>query len=326
VLVVDNAGLLTTAQGITVSSGKNLTLNGEAFNDLTGNGLSISSSALTLNLTSSGTTGATSSNSGLEVSSAGLTLLKGCSDNQTLSYTDAGGWACSTPATPGFTTSGGIITQATTTDKVNLKVGEAGDYGLLIDTSVTPTVDIAQISNTANASTTNGVDGLAVNFSASNASGDAFHITPVYAGGANDGLTFNAMEVEAFSPTNAAGTDTVNGLKIGALTDPGTSITSTALSIGSGWDEAINAGGIVTIGAQADTTDHTFGSTCACLLNSAAGTFGAQTGRDAVVASVVFRGKLFVSTRETDAAGVYRYDGGTTWTLVTNAVGKAVTG
>ena len=55
-------------------------------------------------LTSSGTTGLTSSNSGLEVGSNGLTLLKGCTDNYILKYTDAGGWACAQDnATGGIT-------------------------------------------------------------------------------------------------------------------------------------------------------------------------------------------------------------------------------
>jgi hypothetical protein len=71
-----------------------LTFNSDVFTDLTGNGLTIASNALTVNLTSSGTTGSTSSNSGLEVAAGGLTLLKGCADGQGLSYTDAGGWAC----------------------------------------------------------------------------------------------------------------------------------------------------------------------------------------------------------------------------------------
>ncbi len=90
--------------------------------------------------------------------------------------------------------------------------------------------------------------------------------------------------------------------------------------------DKLEVGGAILIGAQADATAHNFASGCSCLLNSAAGTFGSETSRDAAVSSVVFKGKLFISTRETDAAGVYRYDGGTTWTLVTNSAGKAVTG
>ncbi len=85
----------------------------------------------------------------------------------------------------------------------------------------------------------------------------------------------------------------------------------------------LHIAGNVTIGAQADSAS-TGSSTSS--LNSAAGTFGSDTSIDKVNASIVFRGKLFIATAETNAAGVYRYDGGTTWTLVTNAVGKAVSG
>ncbi len=82
----------------------------------------------------------------------------------------------------------------------------------------------------------------------------------------------------------------------------------------------------ITLGAQTDATAHNFASGCNCSLNSAAGTFGSQTTVDAATSSAVFRGKLFVATSEINGAGVYRYDGGTTWTLVTNSAGKAVSG
>ena len=94
-ITIGRSGITTTVDsGLTLTTGRTLTINTDAFTDLTGNGLSVSSNALTLNLTTSGTTGSTSSNSGLEVSSSGLTLLKGCADGQILKYTDAGGWAC----------------------------------------------------------------------------------------------------------------------------------------------------------------------------------------------------------------------------------------
>ena len=64
-----------------------------AGNGLTG-GATSGDAPLAILLTTSGTTGSTSSNSGLEVSSSGLTLIKGCTDNEILKYTDAGGWAC----------------------------------------------------------------------------------------------------------------------------------------------------------------------------------------------------------------------------------------
>jgi hypothetical protein len=97
--------------------------------------------------------------------------------------------------------------------------------------------------------------------------------------------------------------------------------TSTDVQVYKSSSNHLTVDGNVVVAAKADATDASF-----ALTNSAAGTFGGVASRDAAVASVVFKGKLFVATRETDAAGVYRYDGGSTWTLVTNAVGKAVTG
>ncbi len=84
----------------------------------------------------------------------------------------------------------------------------------------------------------------------------------------------------------------------------------------------------VMIGAQADATAHSFAAGCNCLTNSLIGTFGATgstvLSRNAVNASVVYKGKLFVSVKETDLGAIYRYDGGSNpWTLVTNAPGKA---
>ncbi|MCB9823024.1 hypothetical protein H6800_02010 [Candidatus Nomurabacteria bacterium] len=227
----------------------------------------------------------------------------------------------------------------TTTSGQNLIIAPGGTGSTLFiidsDTNVTiaayggtsPGLDLLNITDVGLNSTVNGVDGISLTFGTSNASGDALHITPSFTGGATDALAYNGIELDAFSPTNSAGVDYVNGIKIGALTDPGDTINSKGISIGSGWDTAIEANGDVVIGAQADATSHNFASGCACLINSAAGTLGSQIGRDSISAQVVYKGKLFVSTKETDAAGVYRYDGGTTWTLVTNStVGKAVTG
>jgi len=114
--------------------------------------------------------------------------------------------------------------------------------GLAYTVTSAPTADMISFSSDGLPSTTSGVDGLVVSFGSSNASGDALHVVPSYAGGATDALTYNGLEFDAFAPTNAAGTDIVNGIKIGALTDPGATINSTALNIGSGWDNAISFG------------------------------------------------------------------------------------
>ncbi len=95
-----------------------LTASGDSINDFTGSGLQVTSNALNIQLTSSGTTGSTSSNSGLEVSASGLTLLKGCVDNEILKYTDAGGWACATDGTGAGVTLQGAYDSGSAGDQV----------------------------------------------------------------------------------------------------------------------------------------------------------------------------------------------------------------
>ncbi|KKR91165.1 MAG: hypothetical protein UU41_C0045G0011, partial [Candidatus Roizmanbacteria bacterium GW2011_GWA1_41_13] len=80
-------GLLTLNSGVNINS--------ETFTDLTGNGLTLSSGSLALNLTSSVGTGVTASGSGLEFSSGSVGLLQGCSDNQLLQWNEGSStWEC----------------------------------------------------------------------------------------------------------------------------------------------------------------------------------------------------------------------------------------
>jgi hypothetical protein len=82
------------------------------------------------------------------------------------------------------------------------------------------------------------------------------------------------------------------------------------------------ASGDLTVGAQADATAAGF-----TLKNTAAGTFGSQTGRDGVSSYAVYNGKLYAATARADSASVFRYDGGTTWTLITDSTeGKIISG
>ncbi|RJR15965.1 MerR family DNA-binding transcriptional regulator [Candidatus Microgenomates bacterium] len=84
-----------------------------------------------------------------------------------------------------------------------------------------------------------GTGTLTLNSTVSNASDQALTITPSFTGGVTDALTYSIFNIAGFSPTNAAGTDTVNAINIGNLTDPGATITSNALLIGSGFDNDI---------------------------------------------------------------------------------------
>ncbi|MBX4201417.1 hypothetical protein KW803_00775 [Candidatus Saccharibacteria bacterium] len=127
-------------------------------------------------------------------------------------------------------------TTFTPTNSSGITVNEGTGVQFNISATAASIADLAIISNSGQTSATSGVDGLVVNFGSTNASGDVLHLIPSFAGGATDALTYNVFEVDAFSPTNSAGNDTVNGIKFGNLTDPGATITSRAISIGTGWD------------------------------------------------------------------------------------------
>jgi hypothetical protein len=57
--------------------------------------------------------------------------------------------ACAGGSSP-FTSTSGTITQTVANDQVNLVMNQAGDYGLKVSTSVAPTVDLVQITNSGN--------------------------------------------------------------------------------------------------------------------------------------------------------------------------------
>lgn len=93
-------GLATFNDGLTMQTGDTFTFNGDAFTDLTSNGLIVSSGVLTLDVTTAGTVAATGSNSGLVTAADGLSLLRGCSNNQILKWSTTGPqWNCAADAT-----------------------------------------------------------------------------------------------------------------------------------------------------------------------------------------------------------------------------------
>jgi hypothetical protein len=131
----------------------------------------------------------------------------------------------------------------------------------------------------------------------------------------------------------SSGQDLADGGTGGTLTAGNTTVVGTlqvssyaTFNGGIGVNGQATINGDLTVGNKPASTPHTFASTCNCMLNETAGTFGAQSSVDGAFSSAVYNGKLYVATRETDNAGVYRYDGDA-WTLVTDStVGKIVTG
>jgi len=105
--------------------------------------------------------------------------------------------------------------------------------------SSAPTADMVAITNTGVPTTTTGVNALSIVHSAGNVSTSAVAITPGFAGGATDLLWYNGLLIETFSPTNGAGTDTITGINVDTVTDPGATIRSHGIRIGSGWDNQL---------------------------------------------------------------------------------------
>jgi fibronectin-binding autotransporter adhesin len=88
-------GLTTLNGDLTIQTGDTLTFNGQAFTDLTGNGLILSGTTLAVDVATAGTVAGTGSNSGLVVAADGVSLLRGCANNQILKWSTTGPqWNC----------------------------------------------------------------------------------------------------------------------------------------------------------------------------------------------------------------------------------------
>ncbi len=85
------AGLTTLNGGLAIETGDTITFNGDAFTDLTGNGLQVSTNVLTLMVQSS---------KGLEVDGNGLSLID-CVSGEILKYNGSNQWVCATDAGSG---------------------------------------------------------------------------------------------------------------------------------------------------------------------------------------------------------------------------------
>lgn len=140
-----------------------------------------------------------------------------------------------------FGSAGGLITKTTGSDQLRLTMAQAGDYGLLVDASTTPTVDLVQITNSGQGVTsTSGVDGLSITYvQATNATavtGSGLDINLTASGDASDvirGITINNI---------TAGSSTETGLYIGTGYDRDIELADTSPTIALGGDTAITDG------------------------------------------------------------------------------------
>ncbi|MFH1111981.1 MAG: hypothetical protein V1712_02825 [Patescibacteria group bacterium] len=164
-----------------------------------------------------------------------------------------------------------------------------------------------------------GTGSLVMNSTVSNASDKAIQIIPSFAGGA-DLLTYSAISVDSFITASAStGTDTVNGLNIGDLTETGVgAITSTAIKIGTGWDYAAtfaagNVGiGTTTPGAALEINGNLlFSKEAARTISVASSTTAATAGGALTISSGVGNGAASGALTITSATSVPESGNGT---------------
>lgn len=156
----------TAAGGLTVITGKNLTVNGEAFTDLTGNGITLSGGALTARVAASADalSSTTSSGSGLEVLSTGIALLQGCSNNQVLQWNEATDvWGCANMSGGGGTLATSYAAGSSQSDSTI--VLDSTRLGVRIQDAASPVSgNLFSVQNTGGTANYLGVTASAVTF------------------------------------------------------------------------------------------------------------------------------------------------------------------
>ncbi len=121
------------------------------------------------------------------------------------------------------------------TDELEVNGTAFFDASVTIGTASVPTSDMLSVSNSGFSVTTD-VKTASFVHDATNVSTSAVLIDGAF-GSSTGGLTYYILELGAISPTiSTPVTDAVSGLYVGAMTDPGVQIKSSAVNIASGWD------------------------------------------------------------------------------------------
>ncbi|MCS7092622.1 MAG: MerR family DNA-binding transcriptional regulator, partial [Patescibacteria group bacterium] len=270
-----------------VSAGGNVTavsftVGGDTINEFAGNGLIVSSGALTINLftPTDGLSSTVSSGSGLEVLGAGLGLLQGCADGQVLKWNESNdSWECAndTGATSAIVNvennevpvgvnvdtldfSTDFLVTASPANEANISI--ADDVINFTEIADAMTLD----ASTSIASTLSGIS-LDLNVSPAGTATNpiAFEVTPTFGIDATD-QTLIGININPDTNGNTDSGDNLYGLNIASIT--ATTATEHAIRIGGGWD------------ANLFFNDAT---TSIQIINSGAFTFEDENGNDLAV-------------------------------------------
>lgn len=210
----------------------------------------------------------------------------------------------------------------------NINIGSAYrassiNLGPVGSTSITATVNILTSTGTGTRTLNIGSDAMgAINVQGSTtvisglSSGSASAFTVTNSTSTGNIAVFSDNTTNILTLANGGGatfrnqTDSTTGFKIQDA-DGGTSIfniDTTNERVGIGTDtpqESLDVAGNIRIGARSDNT----GSSTYTGLSF-------PSGEDAISSSAVYNGKLYIGSKDTDSAAIYRFDGGTTWTRV----------
>ncbi len=293
------SGLITASTGLTVTAGQNLTVNSVAFDNLQGSGLTVSTGDLSILLTPSGVSGASSSNSGLEVSAAGLTLLKGCTDGQLLEYTDAGGWACATDDTG----AGGGGSSNWTVRNGALKPNN-DTLDILFGGTSTSSAKFAFMNMDSNS----GLDPLA------SFSGNLMLESRPNSTAAQQ-TTWT--KISQTTPGTIMSAGTANISSISAMT-----VYNGSLYVGT-FKGAAGAAGEAEV-YRYKGTNTSWERVSSVTPGTIGGTGTPTSGIASVSAMTVFDGSLYIGTSKMNQAEIYRYNGGTTWVKVSNGTAGTI--
>jgi len=120
----------------------------------------------------------------------------------------------------------------------------SGSKGVSVSAGTAPTSDIFSISNSGQASTTAGADGLEINYVGGGAAVEAEGANIDLAPGTTSGGTWNGLKITANATGPVSGV-TENGLKVVGPTSPGSG-SQIGVNVTTGWDIGLNldSGGI----------------------------------------------------------------------------------
>ncbi len=194
---------------------------------------------------------------------------------------------------PTYTSGGNSNLSITPSGTGDFVLNLDADTNAQITAGAAPGVDLISVTNAGQATTTDLVDALSLNWNATNASTNTIDISPTFTdnNASADGENWNVISVSNFTTTAqdtaAAAVSTVNGIRLGNLTETVDNdiLTSHGIDIGSGWDANLFFNDTTTTVSMLDGGTLTFNDSAGNIMFSFA---DSGTDGDLTVSSDIF--------------------------------------